>query len=367
MQQQQRERTIQQLKDGKLDILVATDVAARGLDVERISHVLNYDIPHDTESYVHRIGRTGRAGRSGEAIVFVTPREKRLLQAIERATRQPIEEMQLPTVQTVNDKRMDRFLQKITDTLAAGELGLFQSLVERYQQEKNVPAIEIAAALARIVQGDKPLLLEPPARPERKPFAAGAAGERERPERPERRERREPGARPERAPPRHERASHERTPHERSHERMPRGTLAYAPAAAGESFAAASPDDVRAEHPRRPAAARAPEPGMETFRVEVGHVHGVKPGNLVGAIANEAGLESKYIGRIAIEHDHSLVDLPEGMPPELLSHLKKVWVSGQRLRISRVKGGADEGGRPPRRPGGAPKRSGPPKRPRSDG
>jgi ATP-dependent RNA helicase DeaD len=359
MQQQQRERTIQQLKDGKLDILVATDVAARGLDVERISHVLNYDIPHDTESYVHRIGRTGRAGRSGEAIVFVTPREKRLLQAIERATRQPIEEMQLPTVQTVNDKRIDRFLQKITDTLAAGELGLFQSLVERYQQEKNVPAIEIAAALARIVQGDKPLLLEPPARPERKPFERpAAAGERERPEWPERRERREPGTRPERAAPRPERTPHERTPRE---------TPAFAPAAAGDGFAAAAPEDARTERPRRQAPARAPEPGMETFRVEVGHVHGVKPGNLVGAIANEAGLESKYIGRIAIENDHSLVDLPEGMPPELLSHLKKVWVSGQRLRISRVKGGGEEGGRPPRRPGAAPKRSGPPKRPRSDG
>ncbi len=365
MQQQQRERTIQQLKDGKLDILVATDVAARGLDVERISHVLNYDIPHDTESYVHRIGRTGRAGRSGEAIVFVTPREKRLLQAIERATRQPIEEMQLPTVDTVNDKRIDRFLQKITDTLAASELNLFQSMVERYQQEKNVPAIEIAAALARIVQGDKPLLLEPPARVERKPFAPNAGGERERPER---RERREPGARPERAAPRHEGATRDRTAHERTpRERTPRETPPFVPAAAGDGFAAASAEDTRAERPRRPAAARASEPGMETFRVEVGHVHGVKPNNLVGAIANEAGLESKYIGRIAIEHDHSLIDLPEGMPSELLSHLKKVWVSGQRLRISRVKGGADIGGRPPRRPStGAPKRNGPPRRPRSD-
>jgi ATP-dependent RNA helicase DeaD len=153
---------IQQLKDGKLDILVATDVAARGLDVERISHVMNYDIPYDTESYVHRIGRTGRAGRSGEAILFVTPREKGMLRAIERATRQPIEEMKLPTVEAVNDQRIAKFKQRISDTLAVGELELFQQLIEQYEQEHNIPAIEIAAALARIAQGEQPLLLAPP-------------------------------------------------------------------------------------------------------------------------------------------------------------------------------------------------------------
>src|SRR5689334_18925338 len=165
--QAQRERTIAALKDGSIDILIATDVAARGLDVERISHVLNYDIPHDTESYVHRIGRTGRAGRSGEAILFVTPREKRLLQAIERATRQPIAEMQLPSVEAVNDKRMAKFKQRIGDTLAAGDLTVFQQLIEQYQGEHDVPAIEIAAALARMVQGNAPLLLKTPERGER--------------------------------------------------------------------------------------------------------------------------------------------------------------------------------------------------------
>ncbi|HEX7732101.1 MAG TPA: DEAD/DEAH box helicase, partial [Rhodanobacter sp.] len=165
--QPQRERVIQQLKDGKLDILVATDVAARGLDVERISHVLNYDIPYDTESYVHRIGRTGRAGRSGEAILFVTPREKGMLHAIERATRQKIEEMKLPTVEAVNDQRIAKFKQRISDTLAAGELELFQQLIEQYEQEHNVPAVEIAAALARIAQGDQPLLLAPPPKREK--------------------------------------------------------------------------------------------------------------------------------------------------------------------------------------------------------
>src|SRR6185295_4261596 len=165
--QAQRERTIQQLRDGKLDILVATDVAARGLDVERISHVLNYDIPYDTEAYVHRIGRTGRAGRSGEAILFVTPREKRLLQTIERATRQPIAEMQLPSVDAVNDKRIAKFKQRIGDTLASGDLSLFQQLIEQYEREHNVPAIEIAAALARLAQGSTPLLLKAPERSER--------------------------------------------------------------------------------------------------------------------------------------------------------------------------------------------------------
>jgi ATP-dependent RNA helicase DeaD len=160
VEQKLRERTIARLKDGQVDILVATDVAARGLDVERISHVLNYDIPHDAESYVHRIGRTGRAGRKGEAILFVTPRERHMLQVIERATRQPIEPMHLPTVAAVNDRRITRFMQKIADTLAEGGLDAFRALVERYETDHDVPAIEIAAALARLAHGNKPLLLE---------------------------------------------------------------------------------------------------------------------------------------------------------------------------------------------------------------
>src|SRR5690606_32135430 len=181
-------------KDGKIDILVATDVAARGLDVERISHVLNYDIPYDTEAYVHRIGRTGRAGRSGEAILFVTPREKRMLQAIERATRQPIEEMRLPTVEAVNDRRIAKFRQRISDTLAQGELDAFREIVERYVQDHDMPALDIAAALARMVQGERPLLLEPPARVE--PSRTTERGERE----PRGRIEREPRQRDERMP-----------------------------------------------------------------------------------------------------------------------------------------------------------------------
>ncbi|GGA36475.1 DEAD/DEAH box helicase [Dyella nitratireducens] len=302
--QPQRERVIQQLKEGKLDILVATDVAARGLDVERISHVLNYDIPYDTESYVHRIGRTGRAGRSGEAILFVTPREKGMLRAIERATRQPIEEMKLPTVEAVNDRRISRFKQNISDTLAMGGLAQFQQLIEQFEQEHNIPAIEIAAALARIAQGDRPLLLE--------------------------------------APPKRERAQ----------EREPRPARAHD----GETRRPQRESRQRDDHPRdaapRQQRPHATETGKRTYRIEVGHEHGVKPGNIIGAIANEAGLESQFIGRLSIRDDYSLIDLPDGMPQEVFQHLKKVWVNQQQLRISEWDGNDAEGGtRAPRKPG----------------
>ena len=321
MQQAAREKTIQQLKDGKLDILVATDVAARGLDVERISHVLNYDIPYDTESYVHRIGRTGRAGRTGDAILFVTPREKGMLRAIERATRQPIEEMQLPSVEAVNDRRVEKFLARITDTLASGRAGEFRALIERYEREQNVPAVDIAAALAQLVQGDTPLLLSQERTPrEARPARSetyGNASRRECEERPRRDDGH--GERPARSVDKPERSKIER------------------------------PDTDRPRADKPPRSDR-PEVGMETYRIEVGHMHGVKPANIVGAIANEAGLESRYIGRIDIQHDHTTLDLPEGMPREVLMHLKKVWVSGQQLRIHKPGEGGGEA--PPRRFGG---------------
>jgi ATP-dependent RNA helicase DeaD len=287
--QPQRERVIQQLKDGKLDILVATDVAARGLDVDRISHVLNYDIPYDTESYVHRIGRTGRAGRSGEAILFVSPRERGMLHAIERATRQPIEQMQLPSVEVVNDVRIGKFKQRISDMLAQGDLGQFQQLIEQYEQEHNVPAVEIAAALARIAQGDQPLLLAPPPKREKYEPAAREHKPRER------------EGTPARAPREHKPHAHESAP--------PR------------------------EFGHRPVRAHATEEGKRTYRIEVGHEHGVKPGNIIGAIANEAGLDSQFIGRLSIRDHYSLIDLPDGMPKEVFEHLKKVWVVQQQLRI----------------------------------
>lgn len=273
--QKQRERTIEHLKNGKLDILVATDVAARGLDVERISHVVNYDIPYDTEAYVHRIGRTGRAGRQGDAILFVAPREKRLLHAIEKATRKKIEIMDLPSTELINDKRIARFKQRITDTLATEELGLFYQTIEQYQQEHNVPALEIAAALAQLLQGDTPLLLQN--KPQHKAKESWNKDE---------------------------------SPHHKKQARKER------------------------EHSSRKETP--PEEGMERYRIEVGHKHTVKPGNIVGAIANEAGVDGQYIGHIDIHDDYSLVDLPEGMPKDIFSDLKKVWVSGQQLKISRL-------------------------------
>src|SRR6476469_5303446 len=173
-----RERTISALKDGSIDILVATDVAARGLDVERISHVLNYDMPHDPESYVHRIGRTGRAGRSGSAILFVSPRERHMLKSIERATRQQLTEAELPTIDHVNAQRVEKFRDSITDALGAPGFELFRRMIEDYERENDVPMVDIAAALAaQSRDGEQFLMSEPP--PER----------RRRDERPERSDR----------------------------------------------------------------------------------------------------------------------------------------------------------------------------------
>jgi ATP-dependent RNA helicase DeaD len=265
MQQKDRERTVARIKGGQLDILVATDVAARGLDVERISHVVNYDVPYDTESYVHRIGRTGRAGRNGEAILFITPRERNMLRYIERATRSPLEPMDLPTVADVNEQRVARFRQRITEAIAAGQGEPFRSLIEEFEREHDVPAIEIAAALASLLQGGSPLLLKD---------KAGAAAA----------DHRDSGSDP-------------------------------APA-------------------RQSTQARLAEEDTETFRIEVGYVHGVKPGNIVGAIANVAGLEGRQIGHVDIREDHTFVGLPKGMPGPIMVELAKTRVAGQMLRIS---------------------------------
>jgi ATP-dependent RNA helicase DeaD len=291
--QNQRERIIKQLKAGKLDILVATDVAARGLDVERISHVVNYDVPHDTESYVHRIGRTGRAGREGDAILFVAPREKRMLTAIERATKKKIEMMELPSTEIINDKRIDKFKQSITDTLANEDLGMFSQLIEQYQQEHNIPAVEIAAALAKQLQGDADFLLTN--KPKRKDQGRNKTRED------------------------WDRDGGQGAGRDRDRNR-------------GQSRREREPRKERRSEVGKP------EQGMERFRIEVGHEHKVKPGNIVGAIANEADIDSKYIGRIEIYDDFSTVDLPDGMPKELLYSLKKVWVAGQQLKITRDSG-----------------------------
>ncbi len=343
--QAQRERTVQRLKDGQIDILVATDVAARGLDVDRISHVVNYDIPADTESYVHRIGRTGRAGRSGQAILFVTPRERHLLNAIERATRQSITPMQLPSTQDVNNKRITRFLDRITEAREQEGLEQFQSLIERYEQEHDIPAIEIAAALASMVQGGKPLLLVPGAESTGGLRSEGI-GARERSAGPAAR------TRPTKSFEREVRGADRPTLPVREPKptrAKPRGLTDIADAALGEleqrvlearlekARVGHEPDDVRAGHPA-PHRGR-PTPGgmaFETYRVEVGRAHGVEVRNLVGAIANEAGLDNKHIGNIAIRDQYSLVDLPAGMPRDVMRTLQKTWVLGHQLKLSAV-------------------------------
>lgn len=268
MKQTQRERTITRLRSGKLNILVATDVAARGLDVDRISHVINYDIPYDPEAYVHRIGRTGRAGREGEAILFVSPRERGLLHSIEKATKQKIESMEMPSMEMINDKRITGLKQRITKTLAAEELGFFYRIVEQYQEEQNTPALEIAAALLKMLQGDNPFLLTQKSKKPKDEF--------------------------------------KETPRK-------------------ERFSSKRRKDTSKQ-----------EKGKERFRIEVGHNHGAKPGNIVGAIANEAGIDSEFIGRINIFDDFSTVDLPEGMPDDVFQLLKRVYVAGRQLEISKV-------------------------------
>ena len=302
MQQKDRERTIARLKGGQLDILVATDVAARGLDVERISHVVNYDVPYDTESYVHRIGRTGRAGRAGEAILFITPRERNMLRYIERATRQPIEPMNLPTIADVNEQRVARFRDRISAALASGEAESFRDLIEEYEREHDVPAIEIAAALASLLQGGSPLLLKD----------KGQGGE---------------------------------------------------PGGSADEARAPRPDGIEVgergdERPRRSAPqGRLRDEDTETYRIEVGYVHGVKPGNIVGAIANVAGLEGRQIGHVDIREDHTYVGLPAGMPEAVLRELQKTRVAGQLLRMATVTEVPPKPLRkPPKRGAGAPKK-----------
>ncbi len=285
--QAQRERTVNQLKSGKLDILVATDVAARGLDVERISHVVNYDIPTDPESYVHRIGRTGRAGRSGDAISFVTPRERYLLRSIEKTARQQLTEMTLPSVEDVNVTRLARFDDAITEALSAEDkVSFFRDVVSHYVREHNVPDVDVAAALAVVLQGDTPLLLEPE------------------PERPARRPREDRGERPERG-------------------------------------------KGRDAGPRR---SGPPAEGMATYRIAVGKRHKVEPRQIVGAIANEGGLSRRDFGAISIRPDFSLVELPAELPPGAEQALASTRISGKLIDLRVDQGRPQDRGAPTKKP-----------------
>ncbi|MFK7160525.1 DEAD/DEAH box helicase [Marinospirillum sp. MEB164] len=299
MAQAQREQAVDKLKKSQLDILVATDVAARGLDVERISHVINFDPPHDSESYVHRIGRTGRAGRSGQAILFVTQREKRLLFNLERSTGQRIEPMELPKAELINAKRSERFKEQIIHSLQARDIEQYEKLLQEVHSETDTDPLRIAAALAKMFQGNTPLWVE-----EVKP-------------------------RPMRDRPRREDDAGGRG---RRDAAGPRGR------------------------------SRDPEAGMKRYRMPIGRSHGVKPANIVGAIANEANISSRNIGRIDIQQDFSTVDLPEGMPKAVFQALARVRICGVPMNLSSSAGGSsapraaeDDAGRRPlrRRPASA--------------
>ncbi|MFD6699336.1 MULTISPECIES: DEAD/DEAH box helicase [unclassified Microbacterium] len=290
--QPQRERTVGQLKDGKLDILVATDVAARGLDVERISHVVNFDIPTDTESYVHRIGRTGRAGRSGDAISFITPRERYLLKHIERATRQQPAQMQLPTTEDVNSTRLARFDDAITAALEeTGRIEGFRDIIAHYVRNHDVPEGDVAAALAIVAQGETPLLLDP----ENDPLSAAVAADNR--------------------PPRADRA-------ERSGGRDSRDR------------------DDRGSRPERRSRG-----DYTPYRIEVGRRHRVEPRQIVGALANEGGLGRDDFGAITIRPDFSIVELPSNLDASVLDRLRDTRISGRLIEIQRDSGRPNRGPR----------------------
>jgi ATP-dependent RNA helicase DeaD len=285
--QAQRERSVDQLKNGKLDILVATDVAARGLDVDRITHVVNFDIPIDTGSYVHRIGRTGRAGRSGSAISFITPRERRLLDQIERATRQPMDEMRIPTAADVNVTRLTRFDDAITAALGDEQrLGEFRDIIAHYVDHHDVREADVAAALAIVAQGDTPLLLEP----EDDRLLAPRSNPRE-----------------------------------------------------GRAFRDDRPD--RPERERRP---RNPNVRLAAYRIEVGKRHRVEPRQIVGALANEGGLNRDDFGHIDIKPDFSIVELPADLPRETLDRLAGTRISGKLIEMKPDLGKPNHRNRKPR-------------------
>jgi ATP-dependent RNA helicase DeaD len=320
MTQGLREQVIERLKSGSLDIVVATDVAARGIDVPRVSHVINYDVPYDTEAYVHRIGRTGRAGRTGTAILFVAPREMRMLKAIEYATRQKIEPMALPTRDEVAERRVAQFRQQILDVLAEENLDFFYDVVRRMEGEENLATRQIASALAFLAQRDRPLRPDGVSLPE--PIAPIAAAERN--ERPERAEPPPRAARP---------APGERTERFERIERPIRPEQAERPNRE-------SRDDV----PVRRATLAGGD--LQRYRIEVGRNLGATPKEIVGAIANEGGIEGKYIGQIHLFDDYSTVELPQ-LPPETLATLKRTRVKQKPLDIRPVAPGEFE--EPPRR------------------
>lgn len=313
MNQANREQTIRRLKNSQIDIIVATDVAARGLDVERISLVVNYDIPYDSEAYVHRIGRTGRAGREGKAVLFVSPRERRLLRTIEHATKQPIEHMSLPTGQIIEQRRIKSFRAELAKTVENQDLTFFQGLINEWREQIDTTDIDLAAALLFLAQKEQPLNVANKFPELREPHARG--GERE------------------------DRGRNDRSSRERSD--RPRGE--------------------RTDRPDRgPRQRREMKGDFNTYRLEVGKEHGVRAGDIVGAIANEASIDSQFIGNIKLFDQFSTVELPANIPAEVFQHLKKVYVRKQKLNISIDNSSAATAATPSndRRPGSAGPRPG---------
>lgn len=292
MAQNAREQTVKRLKNGQIDILVATDVAARGLDVERISHVINYDMPTKVEPYIHRIGRTGRAGRTGEAILFLNRNERWMLRAIQRQTKKEITEMSLPSNADINRTRIAAFQDRITRALLSPDLADFETVIADYATAQNVPVEKVAAALAKMAQGNAGFLI-PEDRTSKKENVQGKPVQKD-------------GESRQKAP-----------------ARAAAKKAGKAGKKGGNSMAAA------------PLEITPPEKGMERYRIEVGSSHGLHPKDIVGAISNEAGLEGKFIGRIYIEPEYSFVELPFGMPKNTFHLLKRTWVKSRRMAISR--------------------------------
>ena len=303
-----REQTINKLKKGVLDIIVATDVAARGLDVQRISHVINYDIPNDNESYVHRIGRTGRAGREGKAILFVAPKERRLLRSIEKTTRQPLTSMEIPSGEEISGQRIERFQNTILEALKKQDLSSFRELLAKMSHDNELDIADIAAALAWQAQQKTPLY------PSMKAFAAPAEKHKGRLKNTEKNKR----------PQRDNANSSHDAPRRDKAPRKPN------PKSGGSD----KPISSLRQHP---------DVELVRYRIEVGSSHGASPGDIVGAMINEAGIESEFIGHIDMQDEHSTVDLPDGMPKEIFQHLKRVRVRQQPMKIEQVSGLGDKG------------------------
>ncbi len=306
IKQDLREKTINRLKKGALDIIVATDVVARGLDVERITHVINYDMPHDTESYVHRIGRTGRAGRKGTAILFIPPRGDRMLQSIERATGQKIEPLKLPSQQDITDNRIARFKESIIEASKNEKLEFFEKLVSELTEESELSSAQIAAALAYIAQRERPLVDQKGAIPD---FAFSTKDNG----RNNRRDSRDNSSRGDRK--RNDRSDRRNN---RNNDQDRRNKQQESP---------------RRNNPKKKSSEKKDDVPMTLYRLEVGSDHGAEARHIVGALINEAGLESQFIQGLKINNDHSTVKLPEGMPKDIHKHLYKTWVAGQQMKL----------------------------------